>query len=193
MLKTFHNTRNEAASTDGARWWSGSDTDETSIALNRLQPASELFPDPNPIVAKARSVFISALRQIAPAVEPQDDAERVVFRKAWDDAVAFAAAHRVVRTGVPVFDCKLEVVGTADAIVEDEAGAAYSYVYSPDGWEWGGEMNALARMLYAGFPIPCADDGFGCFTLRNLSRAVTALLIRDRTPWYAKHMAELPF
>lgn len=193
MLKTFRNSRNETASTDGVRWWSGLDADETSIALNLLQPASELFPDPDLIAPKARSVFISALRQSAPSVSPADDAERAIFRKAWDDATEFTAAHRVVKTGVPVFDCKLGVVGTADAIVEDEAGAAYSYVYSPEGWEWGGEMNVLARMLYAGFPIRCTDDRFGCFTLRNLSRAVMALLIRDRTPWYAAHMAELPF
>lgn len=192
-FKIFYNSRNEAACTDGARWWAGTDSDETTIKLRAMQPASELFPNPDPIVPKARSVFISALRRTAPAVSPGSDAERAVFHKAWDDATAFAAAHCVVRTGIPVFDHALGVIGTADAIVAADAGAEHPYVYVPDGWEYGGEMNALTQILFCGFPIDCADDPFGRYTLRNLSRAIMALLIRDRTPWYVKHMEQMPF
>lgn len=44
--KTYRNSRNETASTDGTRWWAGADADEASISLNALQPVSELFPVP---------------------------------------------------------------------------------------------------------------------------------------------------
>lgn len=200
MLKTFRNSRNETASTDGARWWSGNDTDEATIVLHELQPISALLPEsPEPtavtaeLVAKARKVFISALRQSAPSVSPADDAERAIFRKAWDDATAFASAHDIIATGQPVFDCGLMVVGTADAIVRATDGTAYSYCYSPECYEWAGETNALVNILHGGYPIPCADDSHGRYSLREFSHAIMALLIRDRTPWYAKHMSELPF
>lgn len=200
MLKTFRNNRNETASTDGARWWSGADTDEATIVLHELQPISALLPESPELTAvtaelsaKSRKVFISALRQSAPSVSPADDVERNIFRKAWDDATAFAAAHDIIATGQPVFDCGLMVVGTADAIVRATDGTAYSYCYSPEGYEWAGETNALVNILHGGYPIPCADDSHGRYTLLQFSHAIMALLIRDRTPWYAKHMAELPF
>lgn len=199
-IKTFRNSRNETASTDGVRWWSGSDTDETTISLHELQPISALLPEsPEPtavtaeLAAKSRKVFIAALRQSAPSVSPADDMEREIFRKAWDDATAFASAHDIIATGQPVFDCGLMVVGTADAIVRATDGTAYSFCYAPDGYEWAGETNALVNILHGGYPIPCADDSHGRYSLREFSHAIMALLIRDRTPWYAKHMSELPF
>lgn len=196
MIRTYRNNRNETASTDGARWWSGSDTDEATIVLHELQPISALLPESTEptavtaeLAAKARKVFISALRQSAPSVSPADDAERAIFRKAWDDATAFAATHDIIATGQPVFDCGLMVVGTADAIVRETNGTAYSFCYAPDGYGFAGETNALVNILHGGYPIPCADDSHGRYSLRELSRAIMALLIRDRTPWYAKHMA----
>ena len=92
MRKTFYNSRNEAASTDGARWWVGTATDERSIALGELQPVSTLFPEADggichATVAKARAVFMSALRRSAPTVAPSDDAERAVLRREYIDSV----------------------------------------------------------------------------------------------------------
>lgn len=200
-MKTYRNSRNETASTDGLRWWKGDDPDDTSIALNLLQPVSALLPEPPEqtaymsceLAAKARKVFISALRQSAPSVTPADDAERAIFRKAWDAATEFAAAHDIIATGQPVFDCRLMVVGTADAIVRATDGAAYSFCYAPDGYEWAGETNALVNILHGGYPVPCADDAHGRYTLREFSHAIMALLIREQSPWFVEYVKSLPF
>lgn len=190
-IRIYHNSRNEAASTDGARWWIGTATDERSIALGELQPVSTLFPETDggichATVAKARAVFMSALRKSAPTVAPSDDAERAVLRKAWDDAMKFAESRDVFSVGVPVFDGKVLLVGTADALCEDERGAVYSYCYAPDGFAYGGEVNAAVRMLQRGLPIDAEDDPHGTYTLRELSRALLAVINRDNTEWYAK-------
>lgn len=200
-MHTYRNPRGETASTDGARWWAGTSRDETSIKVDALQPVSELFPPPvegsgvmpPALVAKARSVFISALRKTAPTVAPADDIERSVLRRAWNDAQAFACGHCVVNAGVPVFMYRLMVVGTADALIGEQDGSVWTYCYFPGGTEWGAETNAIVRLLHAGFPIDCADDPHGCYTLRELCRATIALMNRDTTPWAAKHREEMPF
>lgn len=189
-IRIYHNSRNEAASTDGARWWYGTATDERSIALGELQPVSTLFPETDggighETVAKARAVFMSALRKSAPTVSPSDDAERAVLRKAWDDAVKFAESRDVFGVGVPVFDGKTLLVGTADALCKDAKGE-FTYCYAPDGYRWVGEMNAVVRMLQRGLPIDAEDDLHGVYTLRELSRALLAVVNRDNTEWYAK-------
>lgn len=189
-IRVYHNSRNEAASTDGVRWWSGTATDERSIALGELQPVSALFPEMDggichATVAKARAVFMSALRKSAPTVAPSDDAERAILRKAWDDAVKFAESHEVLGVGVPVFDGKMLLVGTADALCKDVKGE-FTYCYAPDGYRWVGEMNAVVRMLQRGLPIDVKDDPHGTYTLRELSRALLTVINRDNTEWYAK-------
>lgn len=190
-IHTYKNDRGMTASTDGTRWWAGAEADEASISIGELQPISTLFPDPKDgirfsTVAKARCAFISALRKAAPTVAPIDDVERATLRAAWDDAVKFAESHEVLGVGVPVFDTKMLLVGTADALFKDERGAVYSYCYSPDGFEYGGEVNAVVRMLQRGFPIDAEDDPHGTYTLRELSRALLAVVNRDNTEWYAK-------
>ena len=188
-IRIYHNGRNEAASTDGARWWIGTATDERSIALGELQPVSTLFPETDggichATVAKARAVFMSALRRSAPTVAPSDDAERAVLRKAWDDAVKFAESRNVFGVGVPVFDGKMLLVGTADALCKDAKGE-FTYCYAPDGYRWAGETNAVVRMLHRGLPIDAEDDPHGTYTLRELSRALLAVINRDNMKWYA--------
>ena len=199
-IRSFTNTNNETASTDGTRWWLGKDADEASIALARLQPVSALFPplgdteDGQAVLAqKARAVFIAALRRQQPTVTPADDAERAVLRKAWDDAERFERTHKVLAVARPVFRQKFMCIGTADVIFAGAAARPTTYCYAPDGYEWGGETNVVVRLLCYGFPIACADDLDGCYTLRNVARAITALLYRDCTPWYMAHMKELPF
>lgn len=197
-IRTYHNSRNEAASTDGTRWWSGTATDERSIALGELQPVSTLFPGVDggichATVAKARAVFISALRKSAPTVAPSDDAERAVLHKAWDDATKFAALQNVFDVGVPVFDTKMLLVGTADALCKDERGAIYSYSYAPDGYRWAGEVNAVVRMLQRGLPVYAEDDPFGTYSMRELSRALIAIVTRDSSDWYREKMSCQPF
>ncbi len=188
-IRIYHNSRYEAASTDGARWWIGTATDERSIALGELQPVSTLFPETDggichATVAKARAVFMSALRKSAPTVAPSDDAERAVLRKAWDDAVKFAESRDVLGVGVPVFDGKMLLVGTADALCKDAKGE-FTYCYAPEGYRWAGEVNAVVRMLQRGFPIDAEDDPHGAYTLRELSRALLAVVNRDSSEWYA--------
>lgn len=198
MRKTFYNSRNEAASTDGARWWIGTATDERSIALGELQPVSTLFPETDggvchATVVKARAVFMSALRRSAPTVAPSDDAERAILRKAWDDATEFAALQNVFDVGVPVFDAKLLLVGTADALCKDERGVVYSYCYAPDGFAYKGEVNAVVRMLQRGFPVYAEDDPFGTYSMCELSRALIAIVTRDSSDWYREKMSCQPF
>jgi len=188
-IRIYHNSRNEAASTDGARWWIGTATDERSIALGELQPVSTLFPETDggichATVAKARAVFMSALRRSAPTVAPSDDAERAILRAAWDDATKYAESHDVFGVGVPVFDGKMLLVGTADALCNDAKGE-FTYCYAPDGYRWAGEMNAVVRMLHRGLPIDAEDDPHGTYTLRELSRALLAVINRDNTEWCA--------
>lgn len=189
-IHTYKNDRGMTASTDGTRWWAGAEADVESIAIGELQPVSALFPEPVGIgfatVAKARCAFISALRKTAPTVAPSDDVERAILRAAWDDAVKFAESHMVFSVGVPVFDTKILLVGTADALFKDERGAVYSYCYAPEGFAYGGEVNAVVRMLQRGFPIDAEDDPHGTYTLRELSRALLAVVNRDNTEWYAK-------
>lgn len=197
MRKTFYNSRNEAASTDGARWWSGTATDERSIALGELQPVSTLFPETgegivHATVAKARAVFMSALRKSAPTVAPSDDAERAVLRKAWDDAVKFAESHDIFSVGVPVFDGKMLLIGTADALCKDAKGE-FTYCYAPDGYRWAGETNAVVRMLHQGLPIDAEDDPHGTYSVRELSRALLAVVTRDSSDWYREKMSCQPF
>ena len=190
-IHTYKNDRGMTASTDGTRWWAGADADEASISIGELQPISTLFPEPKDgigfaTVAKARCAFTSALRKTAPTVTPSDDVERAILRVAWDEAVKFAENHDVFSVGVPVFDTKMLLVGTADALFKDERGAMYSYCYAPDGFAYGGEVNAVVRMLQRGFPIDAEDDPHGTYTLRELSRALLAVVNRDNTEWYAK-------
>lgn len=190
-IHTYKNDRGMTASTDGTRWWAGAEADEASISIGELQPISTLFPEPKEgvgfaSVAKARCAFISALRKTAPTVAPSDDVERAILRAAWDDAVKFAESHDVFSVGVPVFDTKMLLVGTVDALCKDERGAMYSYCYAPDGFAYGGEVNAVVRMLQRGFPIDAEDDPHGTYTLRELSRALLAVVNRDNTEWYAK-------
>lgn len=190
-IHTYKNDRGMTASTDGTRWWAGAEADEASISIGELQPISTLFPEPKEgvgfaSVAKARCAFISALRKTAPTVAPSDDVERAILRAAWDDAVKFAESHMVFSVGVPVFDTKILLVGTADALFKDERGAVYSYCYAPEGFAYGGEVNAVVRMLQRGFPIDAEDDLHGTYTLRELSRALLAVVNRDNTEWYAK-------
>ena len=190
-IHTYKNDRGMTASTDGTRWWASAEADEASISIGELQPVSTLFPSVdgsmnNTTVAKARAVFISALRKTAPTVAPSDDVERAILRMAWDDAVKFAESHEVFSVGVPIFDTKMLLVGTADALFKDERGAMYSYCYAPDGFAYCGEVNAVARMLQRGFPIDAEDDPHGTYTLRELSRALLAVVNRDNTEWYAK-------
>ncbi|MBQ4200607.1 MAG: hypothetical protein II649_12115 [Kiritimatiellae bacterium] len=200
--RIFYNNRNEAASTDGTRWWSGTDADETSISFGLLQPVSALFPPPRPgaagaipdsSVVKARTVFIAALRKSAPAVAPGDDAERAILRKAWDDATAFAAEHKVLASAVPVFDAKLGVVGTADALVAGSDGATYPCCYAPQNYEWREELNVVTHVLHAGLPLDCADDPFGRWKLRAVGRALLALVMRNETPWAVAKWKEAAF
>ena len=198
-IKTFHNTRGETASTDGKRWWSGADSDEATIAINALQPISALFHAQEDlqvaqgVVQKARAVFISALRKAAPNVTPADDMERAILRKAWDDATSFAEERTIHAAGVPVFDCKMLVVGSADAVVKSDDGTLYTYCYFPAGAQWRGETNALVRLLFRGFPIDATDDPRGCYTLAELARGVTALAYRHETEWYAECQRNMPF
>lgn len=198
-IKTFYNSRNEVASTDGRIWWRGTSTDATTISLEELQPVSALLPAdaniPQATITKARAVFISALRKVAPTVAPSDDAERAILRKAWDDATAFSATHRVAAIGQPVFDHHLCVVGTADAVVEDRDGGLaglYTCCYAPDGYEFAGELNALARILYSGLRDTPNECPFEHYDLRAYSRAVVALVFRDQTEWHRRKMEELP-
>jgi hypothetical protein len=190
-IRTYKNDRGMTASTDGTRWWAGAETDEASISIGELQPVSTLFSDVDggvscATVAKARAVFISALRKTAPTVAPNDDVERTYLRIAWDDAVKFAESHMVFGVGVPVFDTKMLLVGTADALCKDMWGTTYSYCYAPEGFAYRGEVNAVVRMLQRGFPIDAEDDPLGTYTLRELSRALLAVVNRDNTEWYAK-------
>lgn len=190
-IHTYKNDRGMTASTDGTRWWAGADADEASITIGELQPVSTLFTIvdggvSDATVAKARAVFISALRKAAPTVAPSDDVERAILRAAWDDAVKFTESHEVFRVGVPLFDTKMLLVGTADALCKDMWGVTYSYCYAPDGFAYGGEVNAVVRMLQRGFPIDTQDDLHGTYTLRELSRALLAVINRDNTEWYAK-------
>jgi hypothetical protein len=166
------------------------EADEASISIGELQPISTLFPEPKDgigfsTVAKARCAFMSALRKTAPIVAPSDDVERAILRVAWDDAVKFAESHMVFSVGVPVFDTKMLLVGTADALCKDMLGVTYSYCYAPEGFAYGGEVNAIVRMLQRGFPIGAEDDPHGTYTLRELSRALLAVVNRDNTEWYA--------
>jgi len=201
-IKVYHNSRNEAASTDGRIWWRGTATDAASIALEELQPVSALLPAdaniPQATVAKARAVFISALRKAAPTVAPSDDAERTILRKAWDDAQAFAASHMVIAIGKPVFDHHLCVVGTADVVYDPRSAAAapsaaISFCYAPDGYEFAGELNALTRIFYNGLPNTPTECPFGHYDTHAYCRAVTLLVLRDQTEWHKRKMDELPF
>lgn len=202
-IKVYHNSRNEAASTDGRIWWRGTATDATTIALEELQPVSELLPKDANIaqatVAKARAVFISALRKTAPKVEPSDDAERAILRKAWDDAQAFAEAHHILAIGKPVFDHHLCVVGTADVVYAPDQGsaaaapsAAIAYCYAPDGYEFAQELNALVRILHNDLDYTPNECPYGHYDLRAYSRAVTLLVLRDQTAWHRRKMEDLP-
>lgn len=207
MRKTFYNSRNEAASTDGRIWWRGTATDAASIALEELQPVSALLPAnaniPQATVAKARAVFISALRKVAPTVEPSDDAERAILRKAWDDATAFSASHMVIGVGKPVFDHHLCVVGTADAVCNAQnlnqssadaaPSASISFCYAPDGYEFAGELNALVRVLHNGLRDTPNECPCGFYDIHAYCRAVAALVMRDQTEWHRRKMEELPF
>lgn len=196
-IKVYHNNRNEAASTDGRIWWRGTSTDATTIALEELQPVSALLPAnaniPQATVAKARAVFISALRKTAPTVAPDDDAERAILRKAWDDATAFSATHRIVAIGKPVFDHHLCVVGTADAVYDTPEGmGSFTYCYAPDGYEFAGELNALTRILCNGLQNAPTECPFGHYGIHAYCRAVAALVMRDQTEWHQRKMDELP-
>lgn len=195
-IHTYKNDRGMTASTDGTRWWAGAEADEATISIGELQPVSTLFPSvdgsiDHTTVAKARAVFISALRKAAPTVAPSDDVERAILRAAWDDAVKFAESHMVFGVGVPVFDTKMLLVGTVDALFKDERGSVYSYCYALDGFAYNGEVNAVVRMLQRGFPIDAKDDPHGTYTLRELSRALLAVVNRDNTEWYAKKREQL--
>ena len=197
-IRTYKNDRGMAASTDGTRWWAGAEADEASISIGELQPVSTLFPDADggvscATVAKARAVFISALRKIAPTVTPNDDVERTYLRIAWDDAVKFAESHMVFGVGVPVFDTKMLLVGTADALFKDERGDVYSYCYAPQGFAYRGEVNAVVRMLQRGLPVYAEDDPHGTYTMRELSRALIAIVTRDSSDWYREKMSCQPF
>ena len=189
-IRTYRNNRGMTASTDGTRWWASQDADDASISIGELQPVSALFPEPAGIsfatAAKARCAFMSALRKAAPTVAPDNDAERAILRAAWDDAVKFSETHDVHEVGVPVFDTNLLLVGTADALCKDGCGAVYSYCYTPNGFEYGGELNAVVRMIHRGFPVDAEDDANGTYSLRELSRALLAVVMRDSTEWYAK-------
>lgn len=197
-IHTYRNDRGMAASTDGTRWWSGAEADEASISIGELQPISTLFPEPKDgigfaTVAKARCAFISALRKTAPTVTPSDDAERAILRAAWDDATKYAESHDVFSVGVPVFDTKMLLVGTADALGKDERGAIYSYCYAPEGFAYKGEVNAVVRMLQRGFPVYAEDDPHGTYTMREFSRALIAIVTRDSSDWYREKMSCQPF
>ena len=202
-IKVYHNNRNEAASTDGRIWWRGTATDATTIAMEELQPVSALLPAnaniPQVTVAKARAVFISSLRKTAPKVEPSDDAERAILRKAWDDAQAFAEVHHILAIGKPVFDHHLCVVGTADVVYAPDQGsaaaapsAAITYCHSPSGYEFAQELNALVRILHDGLQAALPTCPFGDYSLHAYSRAVTMLVLRDQTAWHRRKMDELP-
>lgn len=196
-IKVYHNSRNEAASTDGRIWWRGTATDATTIALEELQPVSALLPAdaniPQATVAKARAVFISALRKVAPTVAPDDDAERAILRKAWDDATAFAASHMVIAIGKPVFDHHLCVVGAADAVCDTSEGmGSFTYCYAPDGYEFVRELNALVRILHDGLPNAPLKCPCGLYDLHDHCRAITLLVLRDQTEWHIRKMDKLP-
>lgn len=194
-IKVYHNSRNEAASTDGRIWWRGTATDATTIALEELQPVSALLPAnaniPQATVAKARAVFISALRKVAPTVAPDDDAERAILRKAWDDATTFAASRMVIGVGKPVFDHHLCVVGAADAVCDSDIGSV-TYCYAPDGYEFAGELNALTRILYNGLQNAPTECPFGHYDIHAYCRSVVALVMRDQTEWHRRKMEDLP-
>ena len=198
IIRTYKNDRGMMASTDGTRWWAGEEADEASISIGELQPVSTLFPSVdgsmnNTTVAKARAVFISALRKAAPTVAPSDDVERAILRAAWDDAVKYAALTDIVGVGVPVFDTKMLLVGTADALWKDSQGIVHSYCYAPEGFAYDGEINAVVRMLHQGLPINAEDDPHGTYTMRELSRALIAIVMRDSSDWYRERMSCHPF
>ena len=158
--------------------------------MSALLPADANIPQAT--VAKARAVFISALRKSAPTVAPDDDAERAILRKAWDDATAFAASRFVIAVGKPVFDHHLCVVGAADAVCGSDIGSA-TYCYAPDGYEFAGELNALTRILYNGLPNTPTECPFGHYDIHAYCRAVAALVMRDQTEWHKRKMDGLPF
>jgi hypothetical protein len=200
-MKTYKNSRGEIAATNGPVWWAVDPAlpttaeDDVTVKLNTLQPVSSLFPESPCPTAKARRVFVSALREELANVTPQDDAERDILRQAWDDARSFAEAHKgdIVGIGSPVFSCKLRLVGAADVVLSAEDGTRYTYCYAPASDTWRGEMNAIVRILHNGFPIECADDPHGTFTLANLTRATNAIVTREDTEWYRRWSAEQPF
>lgn len=198
QIQTFKNSRGELASYDGEHWWYGDDPQCASRIIFALQPASALFPEDGlfkpATIAKARSVFISCLRRVAPKAVPDDDAEKAVLRDAWDAAAKFGAEHQVKATGVPIFDKGLAVIGSADAMIVDGLTQTYyPYCYFPPGYKYGKAQNALARMLYAGLPISCEDDPHGLYATRDLATAVMALVLRERTKWFAEHAEQMPF
>lgn len=197
-IRTYKNNRGMAASTDGTRWWAGAEADAASISIGELQPISTLFLEPKEgigfaTVAKARCAFISALRKTAPSVAPSDNAERAILRAAWDDAMKYAESHDVFGVGVPVFDTKMLLVGTADVLWKDAQGIVRSYCYAPDGFAYKGEVNAVVWMLQRGLPVYAEDDPHGTYTMRELSRALIAIVTRDSSDWYRERMSCQPF
>ena len=193
-MKTYKNSRGEFASTDGACWWSGDADDEVSMKLNALQPISTLFDEvADASVSKARRVFIACLNNAAPTVAPENEAEREILRQAWEDATEFAAKNEIIAAGVPVFDCKLHLVGAADAVIKAKDGSAYTFCYAPKDFKWCCEVNAIVRILFNGFPIDCCDDPFGHYRLENLTRAAAAIVTRDQTAWYREWAKNQPF
>ena len=196
-IRTITNSRGERASTDGRDWWLGeADADETTRKANALQPIGTLFPVDTAQEEEARrlrSVFISCLRKAAPHIQPESDAERAAFRKAWDDACGFGGKRPVKRAGVPVFDGKLQLVGTADAVFAGGDGADATYCYFQGGYPYAGAMNALVRMLWQGLPFGTNDDPCGCYTQRDLSCALLAVVHRHETDWWREYARDMPF
>ena len=196
-IKTFANIRGERASTDGCRWWlGGADEDETSRTVNALQPVGTLFPiDSNDAlcVHRTRAIFIDGLRKSTPSVKPTNDAERDCFRRTWDAAVAFNATHHPWRAGVPVFDGKLGVIGVADAIFKGDQGNDVTYCHLSANFKYGGAINALVRLLWAGVPFSADEDPYGFYTQKDLACALLALVYRHESDWWREHAKDMPF
>ena len=83
---TYTNGRGEKATTDGLRAWRGEDADDTTILIEALQPLSTIYPKASESDADANAhlIAVDCILGRAPSIQPDDDAERLVFRSVWN-------------------------------------------------------------------------------------------------------------
>lgn len=178
-VRQVRNARGEVAYTDGVNWWMNAPGGGrlwlwSAVSLLRYGGGEGDLTDET--IAKARRVFVSCLRGVAPKVTPSDAGENEILRVAWNDALSFRREHDVAEAGEVMFSQAALAVGVADALVRGEDGGLWAYCYTPKAaWEFLGDpLNALARWMHDG---SCPEvDPHGVYSKRGAAYMVKVLM-----------------